>query len=474
MPHSKVASSVLVNDVHSSLNPTLVTRVISPTTIEGVAEALQHASQDRLPISISGCRHAMGGQQFLSDGLLIDLRHLDKVVGFDQSTGLLRTQAGIQWPALISNYLSAQTDVSNPWGIAQKQTGADTFTLGGSLSANIHGRGLSLRPIIQDIEAFTMVKANGEIVACSRHEQPDLFALAVGGYGLFGVIVDVTLRLVPRHRVERTVEIVYGEDLSEKFSQCISEGCLYGDFQFSIDETSPDFLRKGVFSCYRPTEKPAYVDPARELQEANWLQLLHLAHTDRASAFQQYAEFYLSTHGQVYWSDTHQLSPYLPDYAQHIQRHTGATSPSSLMITELYVPRADLASFLLDAAAELRKRGIVVIYGTVRLIEKDTESFLAWARESFGCIIFNLLVEHTPTGREMAESAFLALIDLAIARGGSFYLTYHRFATARQVEACYPQFERFLALKKRHDADDLLQSNWYRHYRNLFTTNSSH
>ena len=53
-------------------------------------------------------------------------------------------------------------------------------------------------------------------------------------------------------------------------------------------------------------------------------------------------------------------------------------------------------------------------------------------------------------------------------RGGSYYLTYHRFATRKQVEACYPRFKEFLELKLTYDPDELFQSNWYRHYKQMF------
>lgn len=307
-------------------------------------------------------------------------------------------------------------------------------------------------------------------MTCSRRENADLFALAIGGYGLFGVVSDITLRLIRRRRLERVVEISSSAELAGKFQGRISEGCLYGDFQFSIDEASPDFLQKGVFSCYRPTERPVPASPPRELEEQSWLQLLHLAYTDRAQAYEKYASYYLSTNGQVYWSDTHQLSPYLPDYARRVQQLSGESRPSSLMITELYVPRSDLAAFLKEAAADLKARGMKVIYGTVRLIEKDAESFLAWARDSYACIIFNLLVEHSPVGREKAADAFRFLIDLATSKGGSYYLTYHRFASLAQVERCYPQFSRFQAHKRQHDPQELFQSDWYRHYRDIGTS----
>ena len=109
-----------------------------------------------------------------------------------------------------------------------------------------------------------------------------------------------------------------------------------------------------------------------------------------------------------------------------------------------------------------------MIYGTVRLIEKDEDSFLRWARESFACVIFNLHVTHDTTGLENAASAFRSLIDLGIKYGGSYYLTYHRFATKEQVEACYPQFREFLELKLKHDPDEVFQSDWYRHYKKMF------
>jgi FAD/FMN-containing dehydrogenase len=105
-----------------------------------------------------------------------------------------------------------------------------------------------------------------------------------------------------------------------------------------------------------------------------------------------------------------------------------------------------------------------LIYGTIRLIEADTESFLPWARQAYACVIFNLHTPHTPDGIEATHDAFRRLIDLAIARDGSFYLTYSRAASASQVRACYPAFDDFLAAKRRLDPQQRFQSNWYRHY----------
>src|SRR4030095_15679879 len=198
---------IWVNDVHSQLNRTRVRELLTPRRSEELAQIVRSASRKALPISVSGCRHSMGGQQFATDSICIDTRELDRVISFDRECGLLEVEAGIQWPKLIRAYLDAQADETKQWGIAQKQTGADTFTLGGSLSPNVHGRGLRMKPLISNIESFTLITADGKPIRCSRGENSELFRLAIGGYGIFGLIDTVTLRLVPRQKLRRVVEI---------------------------------------------------------------------------------------------------------------------------------------------------------------------------------------------------------------------------------------------------------------------------
>jgi len=445
----------LVNDVHSRLNETDVDQIINVDSVESISAALARARRIGKPVAICGGRHAMGGQQFCSGGVLLDTRSLSRLLELDLDRGTIEVEAGIQWPALV------EALASSPLTFAQKQTGADDLSIGGALSANVHGRGLNLRPFVADIESFVLVGADGEPLHCSRSENPELFALAVGGYGLFGVVYSVTLRLVPRRTLERVVELGTIEELVPALDERIANGFLYGDFQFAIDPRSADFLRRGVLSCYRPvTDRPIPTEQ-RALSDDDWRGLLRLAHTDKSLAFDVYTRHYLATSGQLYRSDTHQLAFYAGGYHEDV-------GPGSEMITEIYVPRARLADFMHEAADELRRVDADVVYGTVRLIERDDESFLAWATEPWACVIFNLHVDHTPAAIERAADAFRLLIDLAVARHGSYYLTYHRWATRAQVEACYPQFSEFLELKRRYDPEERFQSEWYRHCRALF------
>jgi FAD/FMN-containing dehydrogenase len=341
--------------------------------------------------------------------------------------------------------------------------------MAGTIAANAHGRGLKMKPFISDVESLVLVDATGAAQTCSRKENPELFRLVPGGYGLFGIVTSVQLRLVPRKKIERAVEIRTVDGLMAAFEKRIADGFQYGDFQFSIEHDSEDFLHKGVFSCYRPVPTDTPIPSTeKQLTDENWRQLLYLAHTDEKQAFHRYADYYLSTNGQVYWSDTHQLSIYPDNYHREIDQRLHAPYPATEMITEIDVPRPMLKGFLDEVREDFRKNRVELIYGTVRLIERDDESFLPWAKQSYACTIFNLHTVHSPEGLKRSESAFQRLIDMAARRGGSYYLTYHRYATRKQVESCYPQFAEFLRLKKRYDPEERFQSDWYRHYRTMF------
>ena len=279
-------AGVLVNDVHSGLNPTTVHEVIPVRSVQDIQRVVARAIRDRTTISVSGGRHAMGGQQFGADTLHVDTRSFHRVLNFDAGSGLVEVEAGMQWPELIQASLTMQTGATKPWGIVQKQTGADRLSMGGCLSANIHGRGLRLKPFVGDIESFTLISADGQVATCSRSQNSDLFKLAIGGYGLFGVVSSVTLRLMPRQKLQRVVELVRIDDVMQRFEQPIAEGFLYGDCQFALDPASEDFLSRGIFSCYRPVD-PSLPIPARQkdISEEQWLRLLYLAHADKTQAF---------------------------------------------------------------------------------------------------------------------------------------------------------------------------------------------
>ena len=465
----KAASSLVVNDVHSQLNETVVGEIVSPSSLEDFISLVKKAKRENGMLSISGSRHAMGGQQFARGATLLDCRAMKGVIDFDPQRGIIDVEAGIEWPDLFEWLMQAQNRADDGWTIPTKQTGADKLSLGGALSANAHGRSLIKKPMISDVESILLVNADGDPVRCSRDQNPELFKLAIGGYGLFGIIHSVEFRLVKREKIERIVALINIDDLAGSFQDRIKEGYTTGDFQFAIDDATDDFLSRGVFSCYKPVDLRTPIPEGQaEVSDRAWMELVYLAHKEKARAFQLYSDYYMKTNGQVYWSDESQIGGYPANYHKKLDKRLSSDVPGTEMITEIYVPRNRLADLMHAAAKGMRAKQGNVIYGTIRLIEKDDECFLAWAKQSYACVIFNLHIDHSIAGLESAAEAFRHLIDLAIERDGSYYLTYHRWARKDQVLACYPQFPEFLAKKQEHDPLDLFQSTWYQHYKRMF------
>lgn len=453
-------NSHLRNDVHSRLNPTRHAHVLRPAGTEAVADAVRAARDARQRLAIAGAQHAMGGQQFAHDAWLLDTRGLDRVLGFDAARGLVHVGAGLRWPQLQAFLASQRAPDGHGWAIRQKQTGADDFSLGGALASNIHGRGLRSAPFVQDIDAFTLVDADGVVHRVDRRSDPRRFALAIGGYGLFGVVTDLVLRLEPRRPLRRRVQLLRRDALDEAFTQAQREGAWFGDFQFAIDPRDDDFLDRGIFACYLPCDDGFATEPQAHLGAQDWQQLLHLAHTDKRRAFERYAAFYLGTDGQRYASDDHQFGVYLDGYHAQIDACLGHAG--SELITELYVPPACIDAFLAYLARTCRRHAIEPIYGTVRRIRADTETRLAWAREDWACVVLNVHVRHDDAGRRKAADDMRRLIDAALGFRGSFYLTYHRHARADQLHAAYPHIDAVFAEKRALDPEGVFASDWYR------------
>ena len=459
----------ILNDVQSQLNRTAVTRVETPFTPKEVGILLNKARSAGESICVAGALHSMGGQQFLTNGISLSSEYLNVIGPLDKRSKTVTVQSGARWPSLVRWLASEQRGNSQRLTIIQKQTGADELSLGGALSSNIHSRVLGRKPIVEDIESFYITTSDGNRLKCSREENIDLFQCAIGGYGLFGVVDSINLKLTTRQLLERKVTENSLEEVIPLLEDYAGQGATYGDFQYMTDETSQDFLSKGILSVYIPSSKEAgYLDQCNELTVDDWKKLFVLAHTNKKMAYEQYLNHYLKTDGQRYWSDDHQFSPYLPEAGTLLGKTLGWAIPRSLVITELYVPRPKFVDFMRRAKTVLEETEANLVYGTVRLIEQENETFLRWASQDFACVIFNLLVEHSSEGKRKATQQFQMLIDCALNEGGSFYLTYHRWARRDQVETAYPQFRSFLERKSRWDPTNLFSSDWYNYYSELF------
>ncbi|HZL89082.1 MAG TPA: FAD-binding oxidoreductase [Pirellulaceae bacterium] len=458
------ASGTLLNDVQSQLNRTRVRRIVQPATLAELESALDSARKEDLAISVAGGRHSMGAQQFGSGNLHLDMTAFNRVLHLDEERGLVTAEAGIQWPELIQELHRRQPVAEQPWTIREKQTGVDAVTLAGSLASNVHGRALASPPIVRDVESFELLDAEGRLQRCSRTENAELFSLAIGGYGLFGVMTQVRLRLVRRYKVRRRVEKIVVKDLLDWYQRRIGERFVFGDCQYSGDLSGAAEAHEGIFPCYQrvPLDTPLTERP-RSFSRDDWAGLYRLMRTDKRRAFAEYAEHYLQTDGQVYWSDTHQLAGNFVGHRTAVDAREGTE-----MITEVYLRHDDLLPFFAKIRQDMAERKADIMYGTIRFIERDDETFLPWAKERSVCVVCNLHVRHTDEGIAKAQADFRQILSRVVEFGGSFYLTYHRWATAEQVAACYRRIRDFFRLKRKYDPHERLQSDWYRQYAAAF------
>jgi FAD/FMN-containing dehydrogenase len=91
-------TGITVSDIHSKLNSTRIAGIIKPHSEDQLRSALAAARESGKAVSIAGGRHAMGGQQFAKDAVLIDTREMRRILSLDEQRGVAEVEAGIEWP----------------------------------------------------------------------------------------------------------------------------------------------------------------------------------------------------------------------------------------------------------------------------------------------------------------------------------------------------------------------------------------
>ncbi|MGR0219666.1 D-arabinono-1,4-lactone oxidase [Agromyces sp. ZXT2-6] len=173
-------------------------RVERPADAGAVQRAVQAAATSGLRVKPVGSGHSFTGIAVAPD-VQLDLADLSGVIEADAATGRVTLGAGTplhRLPRLLA-----------PYGLAMANMGdIDRQTIAGALSTGTHGTGLAFGGLATQVVAATLVTGAGELLRVSETERPDLLPAVRLGLGALGVLVDVTLQLVPRfllHAAER-------------------------------------------------------------------------------------------------------------------------------------------------------------------------------------------------------------------------------------------------------------------------------
>jgi FAD/FMN-containing dehydrogenase/SAM-dependent methyltransferase len=448
----------VVNDV-TGLNPVPVFGIVTPTSVQEVQSAVKNSN---LPLSIGGGHFSMGGQTASPGTLHLDLRKLNRVLRFSPAEKTIRVEAGVRW-CDIQRFIDPHN-----LSVSVMQTYAN-FTVGGSLSVNVHGRYLGLGPLILSVRALTLVRMSGERVEASPHDNAELFHAAIGGYGAIGVIVEAELVLADNCRVERTSAKMRLGDYPAFFRSKVrnSPHALF----HNADLYPPDFSR---------------------VRAVTW------SVTDRASTnnhrLQPYRRRY-PIHRYFYWAMSETKSgkwrrEFLLDplvYASkpvHWRNFEAGYDVAELeppqrthrtyVLQEYFIPVERLGEFVPMIAGILQRHRVNVINISVRHSTADPGSWLRWARgETFALVLYY----KQRTRRNACERVAVwtrELIDAALAVNGTYYLPYQPHATQAQFLRAYPRAPELFALKRRIDPEYRLRGSlWDKYYVNWLRSEES-
>jgi FAD/FMN-containing dehydrogenase len=446
-------------DDASRLNRTRVAEIVPVAADEAVAERqirdlFVRARRDHLHVSIAGAKHSMGGHTIAPDGIVLDMlafRHID----VDVERRILHVGAGARW----SEVLRAVDEGGLSVGVMQSN---DDFSVGGSISVNCHGWQAHAAPIASTVDSFRILLADGRILRCSRGENHDLFALALGGYGLFGVILDVDLRLVPNQRLRvETVSVDaddYVKELDARVTTAPDVALEYGRLCVVPGES---FLRAGLLTTFTP--EPGPIEKLSALGDPNLASLRRIVYraqieSDAGKALRWDLE---TRFGEQLSASSLTRNQVLAESATiYMEQNQDRVE----IIQEYFVPPESFAHFVADARAILERRRCDLLNVTVRDVEPDDDTFLRYADRRMIAVVFLIDTERTTTGDAVVQALARELIDTALTWGGRYYLPYRLYASREQFERAYPLAPAFFEAKRRYDPDGLFQNRFSLQY----------
>lgn len=425
-----------VNDV-TQLNPIAVSREFKPKSIDEISKIVRQSAG---PISIGGARHSMGGQIAFDHAVHLDMRDFNQIVSFSPKEKLITVESGITWRAIQEHIDPYDLSVSI------MQTYAN-FTVGGSLSVNVHGRYVGLGAIIHSVQSFSLIMSNGRVVQCSREKNPELFYGAIGGYGALGVIGEVTLQLTDNCRVERITETMDVSAYRNFFMSTIRDDSAV---VFHNADLYPDDYTTVRSVSYYQTLNAATVEERLKPKKERY-------------RWERFGMWMVSELGAGPWLRQHLVDPIYYSSDKIVWRNYEASydanelepasrEASTYVLQEYFVPVDSFDVFVPRMAAIFKEHRVNTINVSIRHASPDRETLLSWSRhEVFSFVIY--YKQGTSVAAQQAVGIWTRkLIDAALQTGGSYYLPYQLHATQQQFEIAYPRAQEFFALKSSVDS----------------------
>lgn len=419
-----------------------------------LAALLKEASSQGWKVSLAGARHSMGGHTIYPGGIVVDMRNLS-TMQFDPETNLLHVGAGAIWRDVLA-LLELQ---GRSVGVMQSN---NSFSVGGSISVNCHGWQVGRPPIASTVIAFRLMQADGTIVRCSREENAELFSAALGGYGLFGIILDVDLATVPNRRYRLDRKVVPTQDLPVAWSETVAAHANTAEMVYGrLNVMGRLFLQDAIlYVLYADPDVSAPIPPMHEPTSVNLRRQIF-----RGAAEDEYGK-------KLRWEAELNLQPKIGGTAfsrnqllnEGVEVFQNRSPDTTDILHEYFVPRGSFGAFVARMQEIVPRHAGNLLNVTVRSIETDTDTQLRYATEPVFSFVMLFQQRRDEAGEAAMELMTRELIDAALEVGGRYYLPYRLHATRDQFRRAYPQSDAFFALKRRYDPTELFQNEFYLKY----------
>jgi FAD-linked oxidoreductase len=402
-------------------------RIERPRTRAEVAAAIAAAEG---PVRVAGAGHSFSGAA-ATDGTLLQLDALSRVLDADRSSGLVRVEAGIRLHALSAELHSR--------GLAMPNLGdIDVQSLAGALNTGTHGTGARLPNLSGQVVSMELVLADG---GERTIDGGDLLRAARVGLGALGVVVAVTLRCVPAFRL-RAVDAP--EPLEDVLADIQQRADAHDHFEFFTFPHSDLALARTWDRTEAPPARPsaarAYVsDVLLDNRAFHAVNLLARARPGAIPRLNRFASAVASRRERVDWSRAIFASPRLVRFEE----------------MEYALPRERAAEGV-RAAREILERHPVSFPVELRFSAGDDALLSpAHGRDSaFVAVHLFQGMDYEPAFREV-EAALSAL-------GGRPHWGKRSFLGAAELAARYPRWDAFQAARAELDPGGRFASTWLR------------
>jgi FAD/FMN-containing dehydrogenase len=452
-----------------------------PTSLIQLIDIVRKNILSDQKITICGASHSMGGQTLYPGSVRIQTNAFNKVIDFDPVKSTVTVEAGILWLDLIK-FLS-------PKGFCpQTLQSYSSFSVGGSVSVNIHGI-TSDESLVKSILELEIILPNGSIVKCSPNNASKLFAHVVGGYGLFGVITTVKLRIVPNHKLEFKSEILNPNDFMNKFLSMIddpnikiktgrinlvnpNEITLYtfkiipgtSNFRYVLDKPSQmSPISKILYKWIMPhkfaqrirftKEKIKGVPLDMELNTDSGKLLSGTTGVNSSKSVRTTTAIQSEILYESAESVSHLYNPWIQTNKSHI-------------LQEFFVPVEQFIPFYSDLKNILMKNYVecFLLNVTIRFVKQDSITALPYAPVDMFAFVFYWRTNLISAAEAELHQIHTSLVDLTQWSGGTFYLPYMHHYSKTQLLKSYPKFNEFVMYKKQLDPNNIFTNLWFSTY----------